>query len=90
MGMYDVVWPKVYIAAGVTKTAWVRVGAAWDARSGNGISVQLDTLPVTKDWDGKLMLFPSRGAGGAFTGRTEADVAASVPAPGAADDDIPF
>jgi hypothetical protein len=91
---YDVCWPKQYIEAGVTKTTWVKLGRAYPQRQGEGISVMLDVLPIAKDWDGKLMLFPARPRPGQLTGRPAADpFAPGATLPGRLpgdDSDIPF
>ena len=37
------------------KNYWTRLGAAWDHKDGEGISIQLDVLPVG-GFDGRLVL----------------------------------
>lgn len=40
------------------KAIWTRVGAAWHHRNGEGLSIQLDTLPL----DGRIVLLPPNTA----------------------------
>ena len=44
------------------KAIWTRIGAAWSHGTGNGLSIQLDVLPI----DGRIVLSePKIGEGGA-------------------------
>lgn len=36
-------------------TDWIKLGAAWNHKNGEGITVQLDTLPV-QGFNGKIVL----------------------------------
>jgi hypothetical protein len=48
--------PK-YQAMAKVNGGWVRIGAAWEVRSGeDALSVQLTTVPVGA-WDGRFSLF---------------------------------
>lgn len=48
--------PK-YIAMAKVNGGWLRLGAAWEFRSGaEGLSVQLTMMPMGT-WDGKFSLF---------------------------------
>jgi hypothetical protein len=42
----------------VGKSKWVRVGNAFNIE-GKQINVVLDALPVWKDWDGTVVVFPA-------------------------------
>ena len=39
------------------KAFWTRIGAAWPHGSGNGLSIQLDALPL----DGRIVLTEPKG-----------------------------
>lgn len=47
------------------KTRWVTIGAGWEMTSSEGvpyISLKLDCLPTSPEWDGQINLFPYTGA----------------------------
>jgi hypothetical protein len=41
------------------KTRWIRIGIGWGktGRKGYQVSIQLDSLPMQREWEGKLVLF---------------------------------
>lgn len=38
---------------------WHQAGAAWNVKDG-GISIRLNMLPVSNEWDGSLLLLPPK------------------------------
>jgi len=43
------------------KTIWVKIGAAWSSKAGDGYSVKLDALPLpNKDGEVWVKLFPPK------------------------------
>lgn len=69
------------------KTRWIRIGIGWGktGRKGYQVSIQLDSMPFSHEWEGKLVLFKKeeqrqRGPGPAGVG--------DFPDPRG--DDIPF
>lgn len=42
-----------YHVSGAEKAHWTRIGAAWDHKDGEGYTLQLDLLPMTK---GRIVL----------------------------------
>lgn len=37
---------------------WSNVGVAFTRRNGEGFTIKLNTLPISKDWNGSLVLVP--------------------------------
>ncbi len=56
---YTVSYPRIITGNnGEEKTVWPRVGMAFTNK--DHIAVKLDSLPIDKDWDGKLFLYPTK------------------------------
>ena len=47
---------RSYPKDGETKNVYVTVGTAWVSEHGSKISLQLDSVPVSPEWDGKLYI----------------------------------
>lgn len=47
---------RSYQKDGETKNVYVTVGTAWVSEHGSKISIQLDSVPVSPEWDGKLYI----------------------------------
>jgi hypothetical protein len=47
---------RSYPKDGETKNVYITVGTAWVSEHGSKISIQLDSVPVTPEWDGKLYI----------------------------------
>lgn len=45
---------------GVEKTRWANVGALWVDESGAPNFARISTVPVSSEWDGALMIWPTR------------------------------
>lgn len=41
---------------GEDKNIYITVGTAWVSEHGSKISISLDSVPVSQDWDGKLYI----------------------------------
>jgi hypothetical protein len=54
-GYYDCVYPMPD-PNGSDKTIWVTIGRAFPGKN-KSISIRINALPISKDWDGKLILF---------------------------------
>lgn len=74
---YDVVVGRKYTKDGVEKTAWSKIGVAFKTKSGEGISVQLESIPAPADGAYRFMLFPPQPKPGQAS-------------PGELDDSVPF
>ncbi len=72
---YDVVQPRHYVNAdGEPKTAWTRIGSAWEGKGG-GWSAILDALPLpslSKDGliETRILIMPPKAPS---AGQTDAD-----------------
>jgi len=47
---------RTYIKDGETKNVYQTIGTAWVSPHESTISIQLDCLPINKDWNGKLFI----------------------------------
>jgi hypothetical protein len=47
---------RAYEKDGETKNVYATVGTAWVSEHGSKISIQLETVPVTPEWDGRLFI----------------------------------
>ena len=47
---------RTYEKDGETKNFYQTVGTAWVSEHGSKISVQLETIPINQDWDGRLFI----------------------------------
>lgn len=47
---------RTYRKDGEDKNVYANVGSAWVSPHASTITVQLDTLPIGKDWNGKLYI----------------------------------
>ena len=50
---YEAFTAREYKDGSATKTYWCKIGAAWPTKSGEGLTVKLDALPI----DGVISLF---------------------------------
>jgi hypothetical protein len=51
--VYEAFTAREYREGKVTKTYWCKIGAAWPMKSGDGLTIRLDALPI----DGQISLF---------------------------------
>lgn len=47
---------RTYEKDGEKKNVYTKVGTAWVSEHGSKISIELDVLPVSKDWNNKLYI----------------------------------
>lgn len=47
---------RTYQKDGETKNVYITVGTAWVSEHGSKISIALDSVPVSPEWDGKLYI----------------------------------
>lgn len=47
---------RTYEKDGETKNFYQTVGTAWVSEHGSKISLQLEALPINKEWDGRLYI----------------------------------
>lgn len=47
---------RTYIQGGETKNVYQTIGTAWVSPHESTITVQIETLPISKDWNGKLFI----------------------------------
>jgi hypothetical protein len=52
---------------------WTRLGAVWEHKNGEGLTVFLNVLPV--DFDGRIVLLPPREEGEEVQGADDGDTA---------------
>lgn len=50
---YEAFTAREYKDGNQTKTYWCKIGAAWPTKSGEGLTLRLDALPI----DGQISLF---------------------------------
>lgn len=55
------------------KKFWTRLGAVWEHKSGEGLTLFLNVLPV--DFDGRIVLLPPREEGEQVDGADDGDAA---------------
>ncbi len=48
------------------KAIWTRIGAAWAHKEGDGVTLELEALPL--NFDGRLVLLPPKSASDAQEG----------------------
>ena len=56
----DVLATREYQAGGETKTAFLKIGAAFPLKKGNGYQVVMDAMPAPKDGQFKVLLMPPK------------------------------
>lgn len=47
---------RTYKKDGEDKNVYANVGTAWVSPHASTITIQLDTMPIAKDWNGKLYI----------------------------------
>lgn len=47
---------RTYKKDGEDKNVYATVGTAWVSEHGSKISLQIESLPIAKDWDGRLFI----------------------------------